>query len=387
VRKRIDALDLLRGVVMVLMALDHVRDFFSADRINATDLTKTTTALFLTRWVTHFCAPVFVFLAGTGAFLSMAHGKTRPQLAWFLLTRGMWLVVLEFTLVNVGWTFNLEYLFLIAQVIWAIGFSMVALAGLVFLPTWAITALGLLIIAGNNAFDGVDPNTLGVPGWLWTVLMRPGFIKLTPDRVLLVGYPILPWLGILLAGFGFGTLWLLPQPERRWRLVGLGSQLVVLFIVLRTINGYGDPVPWSPQATPEFTVLSFLNCTKYPPSLMFVLMTLGPSILALAWWDRPCGPVGNFFVTFGRVPLFYYLLHAPLIHLVAIAIAYLRYDQVDFMFSFAFIGGPGEIPSDYGYGLPVVYAMWVGVVALLYPACSWYASVKSKSRSAWLSYL
>jgi uncharacterized membrane protein len=387
-RSRIDALDLLRGVVMVLMALDHVRDFLTEARFDPLDLSRTTAAMFLTRWVTHFCAPVFVFLAGTGAFLSGARGKTRPQLAWFLLTRGLWLVVLEFTLIHLAWFFNFEYTFLLAQVFWAIGWSMVVLSALVFLPTWAITALGVVLIAGHNAVAGVDPTSLGVEPWLWTALLRPGLILLQaqPQRVLFVVYPILPWLGIMLAGYGFGPLWLKPRQGRRKRLIALSVVLLIIFVALRAANVYGDPNPWSPQSTDAFTVLSFLNCTKYPPSLLYVLMTIGPSMLLLAWWDRERGPLGGFFVTFGRVPLFYYLLHVPLIHLVAVAFAYARYGEIDFMLQFILVAAP-NLPADYGYGLPVIYAVWIGVVVLLYPACRWFAAVKGRSQSGWLSYL
>jgi uncharacterized membrane protein len=387
IRPRLDALDHLRGVVMVLMALDHVRDFFSDARFNPVDLTQTNAAVFLTRWVTHFCAPVFVFLAGTGAFLAGRRGKTRPQLAWFLLTRGAWLVVLEFTLVHLGWCFAFDYNLLLGQVIWALGWSMVALAGLIFLPTWAITALGFAVIVGHNALDGVDPEALLLPTWLVTVLLRPGVIALEPGRSLIVAYPILPWLGIMLAGYGFGALWLLPRGRRRGYLVGLGTALVVLFALLRTANIYGDPQPWSYQSTGSFTVLSFLNCTKYPPSLQYVLMTLGPAMLGLAWWDRQSGPLGGVLVIFGRVPLFYYLLHVPVIHLVAMAFAYARYGEIDFLFQHFGFAGPGQIPADYGYGLPMVYAVWIGVIILLYPPCRWFAEVKRRHSWAWLSYL
>ena len=385
-RPRLDALDHLRGVVMVLMALDHVRDFFTNERFNPVDLTQTNAGVFLTRWVTHFCAPVFVFLAGSGAFLAGTRGKTRQQLAWFLLTRGAWLVVLEFTLVHLSWTFSFDYTLLLGQVIWAIGWSMVTMAGLVFLPTWAITALGIALIAGHNALDGIDLQGLPPP-WLGTALLRPGLIPLTPGTTLLVAYPILPWLGIMMAGYGLGALWLLPRQRRRGYLVGLGAVLVVLFAVLRAVNIYGDSQPWSIQSTGPFTVLSFMNCTKYPPSLQYVLMTLGPAMLALAWWDRPCGPLGGVFVTFGRVPLFYYLLHVPVMHLVAIAFAYVRYGEVGFLFQHFGLAGPEQIPADYGYSLPVVYVVWIGVVILLYPACRWFAAVKRRHAWAWLSYL
>jgi uncharacterized membrane protein len=404
---RLDAIDLLRGSVMVLMALDHTRAFFSNPGFDPLDLSKTSAALFLTRWVTHFCAPVFVFLAGTGAFLAAYRGgKTKPQLAWFLLSRGVWLLVLEFTLVHLGWAFSLDYRFLLGQVIWAIGWSMILLAGLVFLPTWVVGLLGVLIIAGHNAFDPIQAEKFGLYRSLWVALVSGGkldfqsglklastafpilhsSISLTQPGFLIVAYPILPWLGVMAAGYAFGTIWLVdPGRRQRW-LVFLGTSLIVLFITLRAFNKYGDPNHWSPQRTGEFTVLSFLNCTKYPPSLLFVLMTLGPAILTLAWFDRSTVPLGRQLTVFGRVPLFYYLLHVPTIHLAAIVFAGFRHGTSGFLYQHPLFRHSDAIPKDYGYDLPVVYVVWIGVVVSLYPACKWFAGVKSRRRSAWLSY-
>jgi uncharacterized membrane protein len=373
------------------MALDHVRDFLSNARFNPLDLSRASAALFLTRWVTHFCAPVFVFLAGTGAFLHATRGKTRRQLAWFLLSRGLWLVALEFTLIHLGWFFNFEYRLLLGQVIWAIGCAMVALAGLVFLPAWAVTALGVALIAGHNLFDGVRADSLGSARWLWVVLCSGSFfggpLQPWPGVYFFVAYPLLPWLGVLAAGYGFGRLWLLDRGPRRRRLLGLGAGLTLLFLALRAVNRYGDPFPWSSQPGGLLTLLSFLNCWKYPPSLSFVLMTLGPAILLLGLCDRPLGRVGGVLVTFGRVPLFYYLLHLPLIHLVALGLACLRYEDVSFMFHNVAFAGPAQLPAGYGYGLPVVYGAWLGVVLGLYPVCRWFAEVKRRRGAGWLSYL
>jgi uncharacterized membrane protein len=374
---------------MVVMALDHVREMLNDARFQfvPTDLSQTTRAHFLTRWVTHFCAPVFVFLAGTGAFLSGARGKSQSQLTRFLLTRGLWLVVLEFTLVQWGWSFNLHYDQLLGQVIWAIGWSMVLLAGLIWLPTWLIVALGVTVIAGHNLLDAIPPERQAEFGWPWFVFCRPGPVSQPPDRLFVVGYPILPWLGVMLAGYGFGAVWLLERPRRRRWLIGLGLGLTLSFLALRAINRYGDPNPWERQSTGLFTLLSFLNCQKYPPSLLFLLMTLGPSLLLLAWWDRGLGPLGRILVTFGRVPLFYYLLHVPLIHLIAIGLAFVRYGEVGFMFQNFYFVRPDQLPPGYGYSLPVVYAVWLSVVALLYPCCYWFAGLKRRYRTAWLSYL
>jgi uncharacterized membrane protein len=387
VQPRLEAVDLVRGVVMVLMALDHVRDFFSSARFDPLDLTQTNPALFVTRWVTHFCAPVFVFLAGTSAFLYGTRGKTRRELAWFLYTRGLWLVLLEFTLVHFGWFFRFDYNILIGQVIWAIGWSMVALAGVVVLPTWVITALGIILIAGHNLLDRVSPDKLGMFSGLWKMLCSGGALQPREGFVFFVLYPILPWLGVMLAGYGFGALWLLEPHRRRRLLTALGLGATMLFVVLRGLNFCGDPQPWTEEKSGLFTFLSFLNCQKYPPSLLFVLMTLGPAILLLAWVDRKTGPLGEVFVTFGRVPLFYYLLHVPLIHLLAMAFAYFRYGRVDFLLQHIMVVRPGQLPEGYGYGLGVVYLIWLLVVLLLYPACRWFAELKRGKRASWLSYL
>jgi uncharacterized membrane protein len=388
---RLEAIDLVRGVVMVLMALDHVRDFLTDSRFNVLDLSQTTIALFLTRWVTHFCAPVFVFLAGTSAFLFATRGKTKSQLVWFLLTRGLWLVVLEFSLVHLGWFFSLDYRLLLGQVIWAIGWSMVALAGLVFLPTWAITTFGVALIACHNVLDPIGADRFGAFRWLWVVLRSGSFIdgplQPWPGTTFFVAYPLLPWLGIMTIGYGCGRLWLLERGQRRLWLLGIGTGLSLVFIALRATNWYGDAFPWAPQATSLLTLCSFMNCQKYPPSLLFVLMTLGPAMLLLGLCDRAPGRLGRVFVVFGRVPLFYYLLHLQLIHLVALGFAYARYGEVGFMLQNVAFAGPGQLPARYGYGLPVVYAVWLGVVVVLYPACSWFAEVKYRRRAVWLSYL
>ncbi len=381
---RLDAIDLLRGVVMVIMALDHTRDLFTSMEFDATDLSKTNPPLFFTRWITHFCAPVFVFLAGTGAFLAGARGKTRPQLAWFLLTRGIWLVILEFTLVHLGWSFNvLTYQVVLGQVIWAIGCSMIVLSALVWLPAWVLGLLGIMLIAGHNALD-----TVRFEGWLgeaWRIVKSGGFIGTWP-RGFIAGYPIVPWLGVMLAGYGCGQLWLLPRPSRRRLLLALGFVASVGFVTLRAANRYGDPNPWQVQSRDLWTVMSFLNCQKYPPSLLYVLMTLGPALMLLALWDRDTGPVGRLFVTYGRVPLFYYLLHVPLAHLLAIAFAWARHGEVGYLFQHLLFFRDG-FPKDYGYDLPVVYIIWLMVVGLLYFPCRWFAEVKRRRRDAWLSYL
>ena len=358
---------------MVVMALDHVRDHLSNAHFDPADLAQTTPALFCTRWITHFCAPVFVFLAGTSAFLARTRGKTTAELARFLLARGVWLVVLELTIVRLAWFFDLDYSRFVLQVIWAIGMSMVALSALVFLPIAAVAAFGVVMIAGHNLLDGVEPARLGTLGWLWYVLHVPH-----PP----VFYPLVPWIGVMAAGYGLGPLLRFESARRRRVLALLGSALTIAFVVLRALNGYGDPGPWSVQASGPFTVLSFLNVTKYPPSLLFLLMTLGPAITLLPLLERCSGPGARFFVVYGRVPLFYYVLHLYLIHALAVGVAYLAgYDLRAFFTIFALF------PKEYGFGLPVVYLAWLAVVATLYLPCRWFAGVKQRRHDVWLSYL
>jgi uncharacterized membrane protein len=414
-RDRLDSIDLLRGVIMVVMALDHVRDYFSAVAdIDPVNLTKTNPALFLTRLVTHFCAPTFLFLAGTGAFLYGSRGRTRPQLAWFLLSRGLWLAFLEITLVRLAWSFNLDYHSDFgAGVLWAIGWSMVAMSALVFLPTSAVATIGVGIVAFHNLLDTTTAEQLYVPKWLWVVLHSPGGFDVSPafqigsvevpSLSFGTAYCILPWLGVMAAGYGLGAMFLLERSVRRPQLIALGLALTVLFVVIRFGNAYGDPKPtgppdqpapatgtvagpWAQQDTWWSTAFSFVNCQKYPPSLLYVLMTLGPAITALGLFDRPAGVVGRFFVTFGRVPLFYYLLHIPLIHGLMVLGDYLRFGASPFANK-----GPWPSHTDYapgyGYDLPVVYLVWIGVILLLYPVCRWYGALKARHRDGILSYL
>lgn len=381
---RLDSIDLLRGLVMVLMALDHVRDFFSDARIDPLDLAQTTIPLALTRWITHFCAPVFVFLAGTGAYLSLARGKTRRQLSRFLFTRGLWLVILELTVVRFGWFFNLQYSLSVLQVIWVIGVSMMVLSGLVFLSSRLVAALGALMIVTHNLLDGVFPSSLGAFGWVWQILHAGGPIEFAPGHVLLVIYPLIPWIGVMAVGFGFGEIIVLPAEQRRRTLFRWGIGLTALFIALRWTNLYGDTDPWSPQTGTGFTVLSFINCQKYPPSLLYLLMTLGPAIALLPALEKVRGWLARFLITFGRVPLFFYVLHIPFIHVCAVVFAGITVHDASFLSS----GGlPGNWPVIYGVTLPWVYVVWVFAVLVFYGPCRWFAALKQRNKSAWLSYL
>jgi uncharacterized membrane protein len=388
-RTRLDSVDLVRGAVMVLMALDHARDYFSDSRIdmaNVGEMLKAPPALFLTRWVTHFCAPVFVFLAGTGAYLGGLRGKSRRELSWFLLTRGVWLVVLELTVVHFAWTFNVRFQDAFVQVIWAIGASMIVLAGLVFLPTWIVTAFGVGMIATHDLFDRVSPEAFGKAGWVWGVLHVFGPEQPARGWNVFVAYPLVPWVGVMAAGYGLGALYTLEPARRAALLRALGAGLITAFVVLRATNLYGDPHPWSPQPRGAvMTVLAFVDCEKYPPSLLYLLMTLGPAILALSFLERNADSgrrgLGRVLVVYGRVPLFFYVLHIFLIHFAAAVYAAAKYGRAALSF------GPFNLPADYGFPLPVVYLVWLFAVAALYPACVWFAGVKSRRRDAWLSYL
>lgn len=381
-RVRIESIDVVRGVIMILMALDHVRDFFGNSGLNPTNPATTTISLFLTRWITHFCAPVFFLLTGTGAYLSLGR-KSKRELSQFLFTRGLWLIVLELTVTRcLGWQFNLDYQVVMLIVLWALGWAMIVLSVLVYLPASIVTTFGVVMIATHNLFDSVQSSNP-----LWSILHSPNFIVNHPGRVVFVGYPLIPWIGVTAAGYGLGQIYSWPPERRKAFLLPLGLGLTAAFFVLRAINVYGDPLRWTTQKSPAFTVLSFLNTTKYPPSLLYLLMTLGPALLLL-WavdagtpqWLRPA-------LIIGKVPMFYYLLHIPLIHLIAVAVCYARYGQAHWMFESPGLGQfPITQPPEWGYSLPIVYLVWACVVLALYPLCRWFAGLKQRRNDAWLSY-
>jgi len=373
---RNDAIDWLRGAVMVLMALDHTRMFLGT----SVDLHTAPPALYFTRWVTHFCAPVFVLLAGTAAWLHGRRLASTRALSIYLLTRGLWLVLLEVTVVRFAWLFALGPEIVLLQVIWAIGASMVVLAGLVWLPRGGIVAVAAALIAGHNLFDTVQADRLGSLRWLWLLLHEPGKLQPFTGATWFVAYPLVPWVAVMAAGYALGPWALLPRADRRARFLRAGLVLTSGFVVLRATNLYGDPHPWSSEGGPMRAVLSFLDCQKYPPSLLYLAMTIGPALCALAWVDRPLGPWATRVTVFGRVPLFYYVLHILLIHLLAIALAWPAMGP-------AAIARPFGVSEPLGYSLPAVYAWWAVVVVFLYSPCRWFAGVKRRSHSAWMSYL
>jgi uncharacterized membrane protein len=379
---RWEAVDALRGVVMVLMALDHVRVYSTDTHFSPTDLSRTTAALFFTRWVTHFCAPAFFLLAGLGASLSLRRGKTRSTLPFYLVTRGLWLIVLEVTVVSFAWTFNLTPTMHALGVIWALGCSMVMLAGLVYLPRALIAAFAILLIVGHNLFDDLRTEDLKAWGPLWAILHTGEDIALTSTLTIDPFYPLVPWVGVMALGYALGPMLEKGGPRSRRLLLGLGMMLTAAFVLLRVVNAYGDPEPWSAQPSALVTVLSFLNTTKYPPSLLFLLMTLGPTLMALALFDRTPGLLTRFFIVFGRVPLFFYLVHLYLIHGLAVAAGYVSgFDPRAFLTLFV------SFPQEYGFSLPVVYCIWIGVVVMLYPLCRWYGAIKASRRSQGLACL
>jgi uncharacterized membrane protein len=386
---RIQSVDALRGFVMIVMALDHTREFFNAAAMSfqPDDLTRTTPALFLTRWITHFCAPVFMFTAGAGAFLWMSRGHSRSELSRFLWTRGLWLALLELTAMRFALNFNLTEGIVLLSILWALGWSMVALAFLARLPVRWLAAISIATIALHNLADPVNASRFGGAAWVWNIMHQVGFLKVGGVQVL-VAYPLVPWAAVMSAGFCFGqVLTFDPARRRRW-MVRIGLALTLAFFVIRGINAYGDPAPWKAQDSGVMTVLSFLRCSKYPPSLDFLLMTLGPAILLMAWLDRVRLGAKNPLIVYGRVPLFYFLLHLLLIHLLAILFALVRYGTAGFLLHpLPSLGGPVKYPSDFGYNLAVVYAVWIGVVVMLYPACRWFAGVKERRRDWWLGYL
>jgi len=391
---RLQSIDVLRGSVMVLMALDHVRDFFhsSAAAFSPTDLTRTTPVLFLTRWVTHFCLPVFMFAAGMGAFLWWRRSnRSRGQLSRFLWTRGLWFIALELTVMQLAYNFNFSSRYLILMLIlWIFGACMILMAALIYLPLRVLAVASVAVIALHNCLDGISASRFGSAGWVWNLVHQPGVLSIA-GRQVLIPYTLLPWVGVMAAGFCFGQLFLLESARRRRIMLRIGLLATLAFLVIRAINHYGDPAPWSVQKSSVFTVLSFLNCTKYPGSLDFLLMTLGPAILVLALIDgcslKPSHPL----VVFGRVPMFYFILHFYAIHALVVVMAWARYGWSAFSFVFnpvPSIGGPARLfPANFGYSLWAVYVVWAVIVVSLYPICRWFAKVKATRHDWWLSYL
>ena len=391
---RLVSVDVLRGIVMIVMALDHTRDFMTNLRFAPEDMSHTYDALFFTRFITHFCAPVFAFLAGTGAFLSTRRGKSIPQLSWFFFSRGLWLLLLEFTIVDFAWGF---VPWAHGGVIWILGWCMIAMALIVRLPIRWITVFGLGVICTHNLLDRVDPSAFGKFYWLWMFLHSPGRIPITDSFSFSVRYVLIPWFGVMALGFAFGKL-VICTDRRKWLLI-FGISATALFFVLRGINLYGNGIaglpfgyprsagPWSVQPTVSSTVISFFNVLKYPPSLDYLLITLGPALIALGLLDRAEARSGlsHILVVFGRVPLFYYILHLYLLNVMARLCAVAFHQPI---FYGTVIADFAERPAGYGHGLAFIYAMWILAVAILYLPCRWFMEFRGRHRDwTWLSYL
>ena len=387
---RIESIDVLRGVVMVIMALDHTRDFFHYGSFfsNPTNLETTTPFLFFTRFITHYCAPVFVFLAGTSAFLYGSR-KTKNELFKFLFTRGIWLIFLEIVVNNLIWKFDISYSRLILQVIWAIGFSMISLSFLIYLSRKSLIVIGSIIILGHNLLDGIVLSGTSIKSVVWYLLHQVNFIPFGNDKDIGVFYPVLPWIGIMILGYCLGTLYTKDfdvKIRKKW-LLQMGIGATVLFFIIRGLNMYGDLQPWAIQDTNTKTVLSFFKITKYPPSLAYTLITIGPALLFLYGIENVKNKITDFFLVFGRVPLFYYFLHILVIHVLAIVgILIFGGNWKDMILTKEVFANSGLI--NYGYSLFIVYLVWVGVIALLYFPSKKYMIYKANNKDKWwLSYL
>ncbi|QNF32000.1 DUF1624 domain-containing protein [Adhaeribacter swui] len=386
--QRINAIDFARGLVMIIMALDHTRELLhiTSQTQSPTDLNTTTAALFFTRWITHFCAPVFVFLAGTSAYLSRQRIRNVALSRRFLLSRGIWLVVLECTVVSFGIWFDLQFRTLLLQVIAVIGLSFIILALLLRLSSKTIGLIGLMIILGHNLLDYLPLNNNSAVVQLIMPLFRSAVFPVTPQFTIVLAYPLVPWLGIMLAGFGAGPLFSLPVATRKAIFLKICLATFSFFLLLRFSNFYGDPATWSGQKNSIFTFLSFINVTKYPPSLLFTCLTLSVLFLVLAFAEDLKGKLVKIITIYGRVPLFYYILHWYLLHTIMLVVVFLQgYQWADLKFGVFQFGRP-EQPS--GVGLGATYLIWFSVVVVLYPFCNWFQKYKaSHPQKQWLRFL
>jgi uncharacterized membrane protein len=381
-RARLESVDVVRGAIMIIMALDHTRDFFGVPG-SPTNLATASIALFFTRWVTNICAPVFFLLTGTGAWLSLRK-RTRPELSRFLFTRGLWLIFLDLVLFRcLAVQFNFDYHTTVITVLWALGWAMIVLSALVHLPPSVVTAFGVIMIATHNLLDSIKSANP-----LWSILHSPNILLATPGHIVFLAYPLIPWVGVTVVGYGLGQIYAWEPARRQAFLLRLGIILTIGFVALRAINIYGDPFRWATQRTPAYTILSFLNTTKYPPSLLFLLMTLGPALLFLWAVDTHTPRILRPALVIGKVPMFYYLLHFALIHALAVIICYARYGHIYWMFESPDLAHyPVTFPPGWGLPLPLVYLIWAFVVLVMYPLCRWYAVVKQRSNNPLLSYL
>ncbi|MRS62746.1 DUF1624 domain-containing protein [Larkinella terrae] len=379
-KNRIASIDLLKGLVMVLMALDHTRDYFhqSSSVLDITDPAHATWPVYLTRWITHFCAPTFSFLAGLSAYFS-GRRKTKSELSGFLLKRGLWLVFLEVTVIAFAWYFDVQFRNIDLAVIWCLGISMIFLAAFVYLPKNLILILSCLMICGHNLLDTVH---FEGNAW-WSIVHELSSVKLSETHTLNIVYPIVPWIGVMALGYYFGNFYN-ASINRKKLFNAIGISALVLFVLIRSTNVYGDLAPWKPYETASQTIMSFLNVTKYPPSFLYLLVTLSGAFLFLANSEKWRGRVVDFFCVFGRVPFFYYILHLYLIRVLALLTAELTGYGWELMVQTSF-----DIDlKDFGFNLEIVYLIWIGIILLLYPICKRFDLYKQRHKEHWwLSYL
>lgn len=386
--QRLIAIDHLRGLIMILMALDHTRDFFSHSHFNPLDLDQTTTGLFLTRWITHFCAPLFILLSGISTELSLSRSHNRASQSRLLFMRGAMLILLELTWVRIlGWDFGLDQTSISVGVIWAIGWCMITLSVLVYLPRSVILMFSLTLIAGHNALDAIRPEDFGTLSWIWKILHTGGQIPLWGDQSFHPYYPLIPWLGVMGLGYAIGPLFHQGVIPRQRTLMGIGFLLTLAFFILRWRQGYGDSHVWVAEGPGIRQVLAFLDCTKYPPSLQYLLMTMGPGLLLLALMERALPKRQALLATFGEVPLIFYLLHLPLIHGLAVLWDLGVYGAARWQFNWPINPDHIKPPLDHGFALPGVYLVTGLVIALLYPLCRRYARLKQQRVHPFLRYL
>lgn len=380
-KERILSVDMLRGMVMIIMALDHMRDYTSYYHFSPEDLSQTTIPLFITRWVTHFCAPVFMFVAGVGSGLGEINGKSKKQLSHFLWTRGLWLVLLEFTVVKLGWTFNFTDKTIYLIVIWALGMCMISLAAMIYIPKKWLLVGGLFMVFGHNLLDNVHPEAFGVFSPLWKMLHVDSTFSIGSFVVYAV-YPMIPWVGVMALGYVFSDFYRQEPQIRQKNMLILGLFVIILFLIIRGINVYGDNHPWSVQSSLGMTIVSFFNVNKYPPSLSYLLMTLGPSIILLVVFEHIKGWFSNFLIVFGRVPMFFYVVHIYAIHLLCVFLGLYQgfsLDQLtnDFL----------NLPQEYGFGLEVTYFWWGILIAISYFLCRSYIRFKRGKKHPFYSYI
>ena len=397
--KRIESIDILRGIVMIIMCLDHTRDYYQD--IGAAgwpmDINTTTPALFFTRYITHFCAPIFVFLSGLSVYLQSKR-KTKKELTIFLFTRGLWLIVLEIVLNNFLWRFDITYNTIVFQVIWAIGASMVVLAGLIHLRKHILLVLGIIIVAGHNLINVFKLDIQTNPyysdtfsDFLWCLFHQNGGIEVGEShRFFRIDYPMLPWLGIMILGYCFGQLYTknFAPAKRQKYLLSIGFSMLLLFVILRTFNLYGDPEWWFDGQLPFFkSLVTFLGITKYPPSLHYALITIGVCLISLSLLEKAKNKVTDFLLVFGRVPLFFYFLHIGVIHLSSMLLMPLNgrsmYDSIRNYENYL-----NRTEGYLGTDLLGVYIAWIIIIAALYYPCLKYMQYKTKHpEKKWLSYL